>query len=57
MEELELVMINKKIGYFVMKKFRYMLKEGALWAAFLVAATAFCYGFAVIVGLILRSFL
>ena len=50
-------MINKKIGYFVMKKFRYMLKEGALWAAFLVAATAFCYGFAVIVGLILRSFL
>ena len=40
-----------------MEKIKYMLKEGALWAAFLVAATAFCYGFAVIVGLIMHSFL
>ena len=40
-----------------MEKIKYMLKEGALWATFLVATTAFCYGFAMIIGLILRSFL
>ena len=35
-----------------MDKFVRVLKEGALWLAFLFVATAFCYGVAAVVGVI-----
>lgn len=33
-----------------MKKFVRVLKEGALWLAFLVVATVFCYGIAAVIS-------
>ena len=35
-----------------MDKFVRVLKEGALWLAFLFVATAFCYGVAAVVSVI-----
>lgn len=35
-----------------MDKFVRVLKEGALWLAFLVVATAFCYGVSAVVSVV-----
>lgn len=35
-----------------MEKFARVVKEGALWIAFFVVATVFCYGVAAVLGII-----